>query len=140
MRTKTLNPRRVFCESFEWAPKFAAELKWYDGTGVYSGLDGGRLAKIELAQRFAGFAVTIVHKLNGAIDSHDFRFKDYLPLEDAKDVRNEGKGAPGHPMPPDLSFHPWEDLVRGDVHWYCIAPRTTRPFCEAIENYVAALK
>ena len=140
MRTKTtpfLAQHRAFAEALEWKLK----IDWFDAMGVHE-IDGLRLAKLELWERsdnVLGVAVTIVHKLSGPIDNHTFLFSDYLSLAmaDRTDTRADYEAT---------SFHGWRSRrgrSGGDddqLSWYIAVPKTTRPFCAAVERWIDAFR
>lgn len=110
-----------FCrDSFKWGP---IDIKWLDLTGM-SPIDESRQAKIEMsilysATIYESFRVSIINKVTGCIDKKLFLFNDYLESEtDAK---------------PHFTVEGWS----GGWGWHKdVAPKSTRPICAAIENYI----
>jgi len=123
-------PRSAFCSSLEWS----VPIKWLDLTGMFQYPDG-RLARIELSTRgtvghYPGFLVSIVSPTAGPIDKKYFRFDDYMSreLEHRKDDRDNW------PMSADgLCFHVCDHC---GWKWYIAEPKTTKPYCEAVETYI----
>ena len=123
-----------FCKSLNWE----IPIEWFDLTGLHK-LDEDRNAKIELATRgtmdhFPGFSVVILNKREGEVDRKFFKFDDYLDraLKARTDGREDYPHSAGNSCYEVTSYCGWE--------FYIAKPKTTRPFCAAIEAYVGSFR
>lgn len=123
-------PKQTFCESLEWS----REIVWSGLTGM-TRIDGDRLAKIELAtagvhESYPGVRVTILNKREGMVDQTYFLFDEHL------DRTAEGRmdGRWDFPKSPkNLTF---QVIAHCGWGFYLAKPKTTRPFCEAVERHI----
>ena len=115
--------KAAFCRSLDWR----IDIRWCDLTGIHE-IDEDRRAVITLMSstvhdHFDGFGVEIVSKQSGKITSKFLRFNDYLSAR--VDSRKDYSGFCV------ISHTGWG--------WYIAEPAAkARPFCEAIETYIAA--
>lgn len=126
-----MDEKAYFCRSLEWKDK----ISWYDLTGIRN-YGNGIIAKIEFSTlgtvgTYPGFLVTIIDKQIGIVDSKFFEFDDYL---DSKSNRADARK--DYPDGRGCCFHVWTQN-KTDWKWYIAIPKTTRPFCEAIEAYIS---
>lgn len=123
-------PKKAFCESLEWK----REIVWSGRTGM-TRLDEDRVAKIVLCtlgthQHYPGFRVTILNKREGVVDQTYFRFDEHL--DKSLESRTDGReGFPGSPK--NLTF---QVISHCGWHFHVAKPKTTRPFCEAVERHI----
>lgn len=125
-----------FCKSLDWKIK----IEWLDKTGFYK-LRDGRVVRVEpdtqgTLGEYPGFLVTILGVKEGKVDSKYFRFDDYL--DPSSKGRRDGRAkddSTSNPYPggKGTCFHVSAHTGWG---WYIAEPKTTRPFCEAIETYI----
>lgn len=116
-----------FCRSFEWK----IDIKWLDLTGM-SPIDPGRHARIEMSDRYNdetydSFVVSIINKATGLIDKKRFLFNDYLEADSDSDADATRE--------PEFSANKWSGWG-----WHKYVPKSTRPICAAIENYIATFR
>lgn len=119
-----------FCRSFEWH----IDIKWMDLTGFVR-IDEYRRAKVMLARttlsadNYDAFKVSIINKHDGVVDVKVFRFDDYLDtsLDGRSDNRTD------YPLGRNDCFHVTSYI---GWRWYIAVPKTTRPLCKEIENYI----
>jgi hypothetical protein len=131
--TKTYNILR----GLDWSKGF--KLHWNGRVAVHE-LTKDRLVKVEFEEsnggtHISGARVTVINKVTGPVDATDFFFRDHLSTlkKDRTDDRAEGK-------------HEWGSSASQNIHlyggrgqafdWYIAVPKTTRPFCEAIEAHI----
>lgn len=145
---KESGTKTEFCKSLEWK----IEVKWLDKTGFHK-LHDGRVARIELESQgtsgeYPGFLVTILNVKEGKVDSKYFQFDDYI--DTSSKGRTDGRAYDDSTSPSRPAAHAYPSGGKGRcftviVHngwnytgwsWYIANPRTTRPFCEAIEEYI----
>jgi hypothetical protein len=136
MAESKLTRPEEFCRSFDWILDWKKIWK-YDRTGIYQ-IDGARLAKVELstygtAGQYEGFRVTVINKVTGKVDEKFFRFDDYL--DPSLDARTDGRK--DYPIGGNRCF---EVVYHCGWDWYIARPRTTRPFCQAVESYVESFR
>ncbi len=121
--TKGLKERRM--RSFQWA----MEIKWFDFRG-YHELPDGRMVKITLQKsitrgEYNGISVTLFNpQVAGAIDAKIFLFADYLTPEDTD-----------RPMSMASIRSEMRISQNIDFRWVLV-PESTRPICEAIEEWI----
>jgi hypothetical protein len=124
------HPKQTFCEKLEWS----REIVWSGLTGM-TRIDGDRLAKIELAATaslrtdYPGFRVTILNKREGEVDSTYFRFDEHLDCT----LTGRTDGREDYPIPQNRTF---QVIAHCGWDFYIAKPRTTRPFCEAVERHI----
>ena len=120
----------------EWSPSF--KLHWNGNVAVHE-FSKDRLVKIEFERhdtKIGSARVTVINKVTGPVDATNFHFRTYLSTRkaDRADDRTEGKHEWG--SRPGQNIHLYSS-GRGDAFdWYIAVPKTTRPFCEAIEQHV----
>lgn len=120
--------KTAFCKSLDWQIK----IEWLDKTGFYK-LKDGRVARIEpethgTSGEYPGFLVTILNPKEGKVDSKFFLFDDYLDRANRKDT-----GKNPYPIGKNTCYHV---IAHTGWNWYIAEPKTTRPFCAAVEAYV----
>jgi hypothetical protein len=122
-----------FCKSFDWS----IEINWFGLSGLHS-LGNNRNAKIELATRgtsghYPGFLVTIINNHDGKIDQQFFEFDDYLNTSTSGriDERNN------YPLNGGRCF---EVVSHTGWGWYIAKPKSTRPYCRAVETYLGMFR
>jgi len=128
--------KTAFCKSLEWQIK----IEWLDKTGFYK-LKDGRVVRIEpethgTSGEYPGFLVTILNPKEGKVDSKFFLFDDYLDptSKGRKDGRaNDDSTSSPYPVGKNTCYHV---IAHTGWKWYIAEPKTTRPFCEAVEQYV----
>jgi len=116
--------KTTFCKSLDWK----IPIHWFDLTGIFE-FPGDEVRRAVITLRpttthdhFDGFEVQIVNKHEGMVALKCFSFNDYLSeRSDARDDYRDGFGV--------IAYCGWE--------WYIAIPKTTRPFCEAVEAYIA---
>ena len=123
-----------FCRSLEWE----IPIRWFDLTGIHD-LDEDRRAKVELTIRgtrdqYLGFLVTILNKREGEVDRKFFHFDDYL--DRSMSARTDGR----EDYPHNRDCRCYEVAANCGWKFYIAEPRTTRPFCEAVEAYVESFR
>jgi len=135
-KTNAMSPKSTFCASLAWRIK----INWFDLTGMHA-LDDARVVKIQLSDPrtvgiFVGFSVEIINKVTGKIDSKLFRFDDYLSADMASrsDTRRD------YPVAGNSCYHVDINGYRKECDWYIAKPKSTKPFCEAVESYIASFK
>lgn len=122
-----LNAKAVFCASLEWS----IVIQWFDTTGMHE-LSSNRVAKLSLhypstVGHHSGFRVEIFNKKSGRIDTKFFRFDDFLDRSARTDDRKD------YPLGTNTCF---QVIDHCGWRWYIAQPRTTKPFCEAVEKYI----
>ncbi len=121
--TRDKGTKTGFCSSLEWKLK----LQWLDKTGIHK-LKDGRVVRIELEtsgtyETYTGFLVTVMNPKEGKVDQKFFAFSDYL-TERSDDRQKDQPGS-----------H-FQVIAHTGWRWYIAVPKTTRPFCEAVEAYI----
>jgi len=112
-----------FCRSFDWS----INIHWSGLVGMHQFV-GDRVVKIQLVTRathehYEGFRVTILNKNEGPIDTTVFWFSDHLE-------RDLEKSSDDH-------RHRFEVISYVGWKWaYGAAPKSLRPFCEAVEYHL----
>lgn len=126
-----MNAKEKFCRSFDWSKitEWSKEIEWFDLTG-YVKIDSDRLAKISLddnghKDHYSRFVVEIIDINKGRIDSKSFKFSDYLPANERSDKRTSDYNGPFEGF----------DGSRG-LEWYIAVPKTTKPLCNTIANWI----
>lgn len=125
-----MNVKTKFCLSLDWNMEFS----WYDLAGFHQ-MKNGNIAKIELHEygtmgTYPGFRVQIISKKSGIVDSKFFEFDDYLDRKENRvDDQDDYPNSPRNGCFMVISHCGWK--------WYIAEPKTTRPFCEAIESYIS---
>lgn len=114
-----------FCRSFKWG----IDIRWSGKTGIHQ-MGDGRIAKLTLTTRssrghiptsgcYVGFAIEIKSKQGGDIDSHRIDFDDHLV---------QAPGSRKHDCFIVIDHCGWK--------WYIMQPKSTSPFCQAVEAYI----
>lgn len=133
-KTRTKHGEKArFMKALEWD----IAIEWFDRTG-YHVIDERKRAKIELittgtSQHFTSVRVQILDKEDGKIDEKVFKFDDYL--ENSKSMRKDGRD--DYPLGGNICF---EVITYVGWHWYIAEPKTTRPFCKAIEDWTKVFR
>lgn len=120
-----MDPKQAFCESLEWT----RDIVWSGRTGM-TRIDEDRLAKIEMAthgthDHYPGVRVTILNKREGAVDQTFFSFNEHL--DTSPEGRTDGR---------TLKHVHFEVIGHCGWEFHIAKPKTTRPFCAAVERHI----
>lgn len=119
--------------SFLQSLEFDIDIKWRGKFGIHR-LDDDRHVRLTLTtngkhQHWEGMRGKVFHKQSGELDHQTFMFDDFLSasLGQRKDGRSD------HPLGSNTCFQVIEHC---GWHWYISEPKTTKPFCEAVESWI----
>ena len=116
------------CKSFDWKIK----VEWFDKVGLHE-MKNGLVAELTLSDLgysdyYKGFLVRIISASNGVLASHNFTFSNYLDHATCK-------GADHRNASSVKQLYLWH--YQDKVEWYILSPADSRPYCEAVEKYIA---
>lgn len=118
---------------------FEIPITWRDASGTHR-MDDDRHVNLSIITRghtshYTGVNVRVMHKKSGEIDRKFFLFDNFLDRHARSDNRElQDNGRPDYPL--NNTCCCFQVISTCGWFWYIAVPKTTRPFCEAVEGWI----